>query len=194
MGRGCLGRTKNLGSGCLVVVTPTCVGMLRRTCVSLRGLLFSSYSVEASCIQVVCRYGQQVNEFARTPSGNSKEMVVVCGREGMDIRGDQRPFNGPLRVVSIMVFSRVPVGSIAYAMTTTPIHTARGTSVVSGHAPGVNIQMTAIASHIVIQPFTSLDPRRQRQTRRKVQADYAPPSLPQHEREQGELEDESAGE
>jgi hypothetical protein len=34
-------------------------------------------------IQVVCRYGQQISEFARTPSGNSEEMVVVRGREGM---------------------------------------------------------------------------------------------------------------
>jgi hypothetical protein len=35
------------------------------------------------CIQVVCRYDQQISEFARTPSGNSEEMVVVRGREGM---------------------------------------------------------------------------------------------------------------
>jgi hypothetical protein len=49
MGRECLGRTRCLDSGYLVVVSPTCVGTLRSTCVSLRGLLFSSYSVE-TCV------------------------------------------------------------------------------------------------------------------------------------------------
>jgi hypothetical protein len=42
----------------------------------------------------------------------------------------------------------------------------------------------------MIEPFSILDPKRQCQTRRKVQLDCAPPSLPQHEREQGEPEDE----
>ncbi len=42
----------------------------------------------------------------------------------------------------------------------------------------------------MIKPFTTLDPQRRRQTCQKVQPDSAPLSLPQHEREQGELEDE----
>jgi hypothetical protein len=41
----------------------------------------------------------------------------------------------------------------------------------------------------VIESLTILDPQRERQTRRKIQPGGALPSLPIHEREQGEPED-----
>jgi hypothetical protein len=42
----------------------------------------------------------------------------------------------------------------------------------------------------MVEPFTTLNPQRQCQTRRKVQSDRTPPGLPQHERKQGEPDDE----
>jgi hypothetical protein len=55
MGREYLGRTKCLDNGHPWVVSPTCVGTLRNTCVMLRGLLFS-LSIETCMIfKDVCR-------------------------------------------------------------------------------------------------------------------------------------------
>ena len=42
----------------------------------------------------------------------------------------------------------------------------------------------------MVEPFAILNSQRQGQSHREVQSDCAPPGLPQHEREEGELENE----
>jgi hypothetical protein len=74
MGQGCLERTRYLHSECFVVVNPTCVGTLRNTCVSLRGLLFSSYIIET------CVYSELYVDTASAAKGLRGHQAVTQKR------------------------------------------------------------------------------------------------------------------
>jgi hypothetical protein len=74
MGRECLGRTRCLGGECLVVENPTCVGTHRNTCVSLRGLLFSSYNVET------CVYSESYVDTASSSMSSQGHQAVTQSR------------------------------------------------------------------------------------------------------------------
>jgi hypothetical protein len=82
MGWECLGRTKYLDSGYPGVVSPTCVGTLRKTCVTMRGLLFSLNIETCVYSRAYVGYGQQLlrvcKDTKQTPRGDGGGM---CERE-----------------------------------------------------------------------------------------------------------------